>query len=276
MNKVRKAETLNLSKLALSNNTRGCLKRRNLSLDELVLFGRKTAIDFEASPESINNEPKWEQELVHTLDEAGFIRHNLLKTYRVWQFYHAIFADIVESPLSTNQLYEDTPAVTDEQFEQIMDVLCTLPTREKMVIIQRFGLESGKPLGLESMGKILNCTHERIRHIQAKAIRGVKFPLRRNNLPLLFGLTAPEKPSETSVDLESIDASRLASSIDELFFSARIYYVLKRANINTVSDIINLPKENWPRVRNLGSRGLKEVEEVMRTSGFPGFSIDLS
>ena len=66
--------------------------------------------------------------------------------------------------------------------EQLMDVLDTLSEREKKVLILRFGLEDEKPRTLEEVGKEFNVTRERIRQIEAKALRKLKQPGRSRQL----------------------------------------------------------------------------------------------
>ena len=66
--------------------------------------------------------------------------------------------------------------------EQLEEVLATLNDREKRVLIMRFGLEDGKPRTLEEVGKAFGVTRERIRQIEAKAIRKLKHPSRAKKL----------------------------------------------------------------------------------------------
>jgi RNA polymerase primary sigma factor len=61
-------------------------------------------------------------------------------------------------------------------------VLDTLSPREKKVLIMRFGLEDGKPKTLEEVGREFKVTRERIRQIEAKAIRKLKHPTRARKL----------------------------------------------------------------------------------------------
>src|SRR3989339_232027 len=61
-------------------------------------------------------------------------------------------------------------------------VLETLSPREKKVLMMRFGLEDGKPKTLEEVGREFKVTRERIRQIEAKAIRKLKHPTRARKL----------------------------------------------------------------------------------------------
>jgi RNA polymerase primary sigma factor len=66
--------------------------------------------------------------------------------------------------------------------EQLQDVLYTLPPREQEVLKMRFGLEDGYSLTLEEVGLYFNVTRERIRQIEAKALRRLRHPKRSRRL----------------------------------------------------------------------------------------------
>ena len=66
--------------------------------------------------------------------------------------------------------------------EQLNEVLHTLSSREEQVLKLRFGLEDGRPRTLEEVGKEFNITRERIRQIEAKALRKLRHPSRSKKL----------------------------------------------------------------------------------------------
>ena len=66
--------------------------------------------------------------------------------------------------------------------EQLAEVLNTLTDREKKVLVLRFGLEDGRARTLEEVGKEFNVTRERIRQIEAKALRKLRHPSRSRKL----------------------------------------------------------------------------------------------
>ena len=66
--------------------------------------------------------------------------------------------------------------------EQLGEVLATLTPREAKVLSLRFGIEDGRPRTLEEVGKEFNVTRERIRQIEAKALRKLRHPSRNKKL----------------------------------------------------------------------------------------------
>jgi RNA polymerase primary sigma factor len=66
--------------------------------------------------------------------------------------------------------------------EQLEEVLGTLTEREQKVLVLRFGLEDGRSRTLEEVGKEFNVTRERIRQIEAKALRKLRHPSRSRKL----------------------------------------------------------------------------------------------
>ena len=66
--------------------------------------------------------------------------------------------------------------------EQMSEILDALNERERQVLIMRFGLEDGASRTLEDVGKEFNVTRERVRQIEAKALRKLRHPLRSRKL----------------------------------------------------------------------------------------------
>ena len=81
----------------------------------------------------------------------------------------------------------DSPAPSDSASysllrEQLCNILHTLTPREEQVIKLRFGLEDGRPRTLEEVGRQFQITRERIRQIEAKALRKLRHPSRSKTL----------------------------------------------------------------------------------------------
>ena len=82
---------------------------------------------------------------------------------------------------------DDAPAPSESAAaillrEQLMEVLETLTSREQKVLRLRFGLDDGCQRTLEEVGKVFNVTRERIRQIEAKALRKLRHPSRSKKL----------------------------------------------------------------------------------------------
>ncbi len=76
--------------------------------------------------------------------------------------------------------------------EQVGDVLATLTDREKKVLRLRFGIGDGYPRTLEEVGSIFNVTRERVRQIEAKALKKLRHPTRSRKLKNFLALNQGE------------------------------------------------------------------------------------
>jgi len=80
--------------------------------------------------------------------------------------------------------------------EQIDEVLSTLTPREQQLLQLRFGLEDGRSRTLEEVGKQFNVTRERIRQVEAKALRKLRYPSRSRKLKNHLVPMPPETPEQ--------------------------------------------------------------------------------
>ena len=87
--------------------------------------------------------------------------------------------DFIEDKNSASQI---EIAETRMLKEEIESILATLAPREAMVLILRYGLRDNRPRTLEEVGKVFNVTRERIRQIEAKALRRLKHPNKMKRL----------------------------------------------------------------------------------------------
>ena len=87
---------------------------------------------------------------------------------------HFIEDEVIENPVDYT-----TRIVLREQLDEVLD---TLTDREENVLRLRFGLDDGKMRTLEDVGKVFNVTRERIRQIEAKALRKLRQPSRSKPL----------------------------------------------------------------------------------------------
>ena len=87
--------------------------------------------------------------------------------------------DFIEDEVIENPVDYTTRVVLREQLDEVLD---TLTDREENVLRLRFGLDDGKMRTLEDVGKVFNVTRERIRQIEAKALRKLRHPRRSKQL----------------------------------------------------------------------------------------------
>ena len=87
--------------------------------------------------------------------------------------------DFIEDEVIENPVDYTTRVVLSEQLDEVLD---TLTDREENVLRLRFGLDDGKMRTLEDVGKVFNVTRERIRQIEAKALRKLRHPSRSKQL----------------------------------------------------------------------------------------------
>lgn len=99
------------------------------------------------------------------------------------------FGDFIEDKRAVSPSSATTYAMLKEQMD---DVLSTLTERERKVLKLRFGISDGYPRTLEEVGSIFNVTRERVRQIEAKALRKLRHPTRSRKLKTFLELGAGE------------------------------------------------------------------------------------
>lgn len=208
----------------------------------------------------------------------------------------------------SNEQYEEFKGLSSKAIEEAKDSLQKiLATREYEILSLRFGLDStGTCKDFETIGKHFRITRERVRQHEAKAWR--KLMARRRHLPKIFDAPSDleetaetlyaeleelhkspafKRADEITRELEYIEKSPFKHTckcliagalddarIDELNLSVRAYNCLRRAGIFTISDIINLPKDDWYKIKNLGRNSLEDVVVKMHEAGYKDFSVD--
>ncbi len=100
------------------------------------------------------------------------------------------FGDFIEDKRAVSPASATTYAMLREQMD---DVLRTLTERESKVLKLRFGVTDGYPRTLEEVGSIFNVTRERVRQIEAKALRKLRHPTRSRKLKTFLELGAGEE-----------------------------------------------------------------------------------
>ena len=100
------------------------------------------------------------------------------------------FGDFIEDKRAVSPSSATTYAMLKEQMD---DVLQTLTDRESKVLKLRFGITDGYPRTLEEVGSIFNVTRERVRQIEAKALRKLRHPTRSRKLKTFLELGTGEE-----------------------------------------------------------------------------------
>ncbi|MGZ3732376.1 MAG: RNA polymerase sigma factor [Parachlamydiaceae bacterium] len=141
----------------------------------------------EPSPEELSN-------------ELGIPPDRIREIYKIAQHPISLQAEVGDGGESQfGDFLEDTGADSPAEAtgysilkDKMNDVLETLTDRERKVLVHRFGLSDGKPKTLEEVGVEFNVTRERIRQIEAKALRKMRHPTRSKQLKAFLDLLEAE------------------------------------------------------------------------------------
>lgn len=134
----------------------------------------------------LNREPS-EEELAKKMNTSV---DKIREIYKISQDPVSLETPIGEEDDShLGDFIKDERSLSPEEFatnemlkDEISQVLLTLTEREEKVVRLRFGLEDGKPRTLEEVGQMFGVTRERIRQIEAKALRKLRHPSRSRKL----------------------------------------------------------------------------------------------
>lgn len=132
--------------------------------------------------------------------ELGITAERVREIYKIAQHPISLQAEVGDGGESQfGDFLEDTGADSPAEAtgysilkDKMGEVLSTLTERERKVLIQRFGLLDGKPKTLEEVGIEFNVTRERIRQIEAKALRKMRHPTRSKQLKAFLDLLETE------------------------------------------------------------------------------------
>src|SRR3989338_257696 len=136
--------------------------------------------------QKLGREPKNEEiakEMMISIDEVD----NLIKISQHPKSLSTPIGEDKEATLEQFVADTDQPSLIESVSKEFLrdylnEVLDTLSDRERKVLIMRFGLDDGKNKTLEDVGKEFSVTRERIRQIEAKAIRKLRHPTRARKL----------------------------------------------------------------------------------------------
>ncbi|MFP4192579.1 MAG: RNA polymerase sigma factor RpoD [Candidatus Hydrogenedentota bacterium] len=131
------------------------------------------AVDMEMSPDKVRSILKIAQEAISLETPVG-------------EDGDSNFGDFIEDRTAESPVNTAAFGVFQEQLDK---VLSTLSEREEKVLRLRFGLGDGYPRTLEEVGSVFNVTRERVRQIEAKALRKMRHPTRSRELKVFMDWT---------------------------------------------------------------------------------------
>ncbi len=137
------------------------------------------------------------EELAH---ELGLTPERVREIYKIAQHPISLQAEVGDGGESQfGDFLEDTTIESPAEAtgyailkDKMSEVLSTLTDRERTVLIERFGLLDGKPKTLEEVGVRFKVTRERVRQIEAKALRKMRHPTRSKQLQAFLDLLEGE------------------------------------------------------------------------------------
>ena len=124
-----------------------------------------------SDPDIINNQPVWQKHVKEMGEMEPLV--NKYKEYKMTKDNIAAAKEMLDDP------DEEMREMLKEELEVALQ---SLTEREQKVIRLRFGLEDGKARTLEEVGQEFSVTRERIRQIEAKALRKLRHPQRSKKL----------------------------------------------------------------------------------------------
>jgi RNA polymerase primary sigma factor len=143
--------------------------------------------DVEQVRDALTNDGRLDRDVEHRLERAS------AKVRRIQRLSQEPLS--LETPVGNEETSSLADFIEDDSLpgpadsatrrmlrEQMSEILDGLNERERRVLIMRFGLEDGIPRTLEDVGKEFNVTRERVRQIEAKALRKLRHPLRSRKL----------------------------------------------------------------------------------------------
>ena len=300
--------------LNLSERTRMYLDKNFDSIDTMVKYGRILAFEYDEGISKIEHSPKWKRELESALREAGLIRpaKDFATTLCINALYSAVYMSYEEMFITSisqlsNREYENFKSLNKKEIERIQTALSDQLTEDQCAVIcSRFGLLDNKPKSFAKVGQQLGIDGARVRRIEMMALKILRHKVAKHERPLPALINATSDVNDI-VDKLKNELCELRESpvfrrereilaelrymqrapfknydnglfdftpIEQLDLSVRAFVCLKRADIHTVSDIVGLPSEKWPKIRNFGRIVARDVVGSIRAIGYKDFIIE--
>ncbi len=146
-------------------------KLRNISKNLVQAYGREPTVDEIAAAADIS------------IDEARRVlkisKHPISLDRPIGESEDSYFGDFIEDETAENPILAATHGMLKDKIHQVLD---TLTYREREIIKLRYGIGDGYTYTLEEVGRRFRVTRERVRQIEAKAIRKLQHPIRSRKL----------------------------------------------------------------------------------------------
>lgn len=149
------------------------------TINKLIYVQRSLLHDLgrEPTPEEIGKEMELSPDKVQEIQKIA--QEPLSLETPVGEDENSYLSDFIEDQEAISPADQTTYGFLKEQIEDLLD---TLSDREENILRLRFGLDDGRRRTLEELGKVFNVTRERIRQIEAKALRKLRHPTRSKQL----------------------------------------------------------------------------------------------
>lgn len=175
----------------------------------------------------------------------------------------------------TERRAETMPIWDESVFILVDDMLGTLVERERKIICERFGIGVKEAKTLEQIAPDWNCTRERLRQIEAKAIHKLRTQARKRQLGVLAHPVGnalqrelvQRKAKEQAATIEPDMNLELFRGVDELEISIRTANCLRNEKIVLIGELVQWIPEELLRTKNFGRKSLKEIKDELDRRG---------
>ncbi len=149
------------------------------TINKLIRASRQLVQEFgrEPTPEEISEEMEMPVDKVRSIMKIA--QEPISLQTPIGDEGDSLFGDFIEDKAALSPANATAYSMLKDQ---MYEVLSTLTDREKKVLELRFGINDGYPRTLEEVGKVFNVTRERVRQIEAKALRKLRHPTRSRRL----------------------------------------------------------------------------------------------
>lgn len=205
-----------------------------------------------------------EQNILTAIDKAGFIFHETAISAGMRELLTSAF--MFHS--GSTEEYEARTEFTEGQKETLFKLFNLILTEQEIdVLNRRFGLSGNEPLSLRQTAAECHVSGERIRQVEAKALRKLRHPSRRKEIKSIFPNWSGFPDDEPEVTT-TYDGPIEEMPIEELhYISTRAFYCLQRAGIRTVGQLVGRSQDEVLQIRNMTRRSMDSIVKSLTEIG---------